>query len=134
MARENPAWGSERIPGELLKLGIAVSKRSIQRYRGRGPARPPSQPWRTLLANHATQIWAADLFAVQSLTFRTLYVLLYIMHGRPELVHLNVAAHPTAAWAWRQLVEACRAAEVRAGFVVGSRSGILSSWLNYSSC
>ena len=43
MARDNPLWGSERIRGELLKLGIAVSKRSIQRYRGRGPARPPSQ-------------------------------------------------------------------------------------------
>ena len=42
MACENPAWGSERIRGELLKLGIVVSKRSVQRYRQRGPARPPS--------------------------------------------------------------------------------------------
>src|SRR5262245_53294003 len=29
MARDNPRWGSERIRGELLKLGIAVSNRSI---------------------------------------------------------------------------------------------------------
>ena len=106
MARDNPRWGSERIRGELLKLGIAVSKRSIQRYRRRGPARPPSQTWRTFLANHARAIWAADLFTVQTLTFRTLYVLLFIAHGRRELVHLNVTAHPTAAWVWRQLVEA----------------------------
>ena len=106
MARENPAWGSERICGELLKLGIAVSKRSIQQYRQRGPARPPSQSWRTFLANHRPQLWAADLFAVQTLTFRTLYVLLFITHGRRELVHLNVTAHPTAAWVWRQLIEA----------------------------
>jgi transposase InsO family protein len=106
MARENPAWGSERIRGELLKLGIAVSKRSVQRYRGRGPARPPSQTWRTFLANYAAQIWAADLFTVQSLTFRTLYVLLFITHGRRELVHLNATAHPTAARVWRQLLEA----------------------------
>ena len=49
MARDNPRWGSERIRGELLKLGIAVSKRSIQRYRRRGPAGPPSQTWRTFL-------------------------------------------------------------------------------------
>src|SRR5688572_25557116 len=47
MARDNPRWGSERIRGELLKLGLAVSKRSIQRYRRRGRARPPSQAWRT---------------------------------------------------------------------------------------
>jgi putative transposase len=64
MARENPAWGSERIRGELLKLGIAVSKRSIQQYRQRGPARPPSQAWRTCLASHAGQLRAADASAV----------------------------------------------------------------------
>jgi transposase InsO family protein len=105
-ARDNPRWGSERIRGELLKLGIAVSKRSIQRYRRRGPAHPPSQTWRTFLANHAQSIWAADLCTVQSLTFRTLYVLVLIAHGRRELVHVAVAAHPTAAWVWRQVVEA----------------------------
>ena len=64
LARENPAWGSERIRGELLKLGIVVSKRSVQRYRGRGPARPPSQTWRTFLANHAGQLRAADASVV----------------------------------------------------------------------
>jgi hypothetical protein len=68
MARENPHWGTERIRGELLKLGIAVSARSIRRHRRRGPSRPPSQSWRTFLANHAQAIWAADLFVVQTLT------------------------------------------------------------------
>jgi transposase InsO family protein len=105
MARDNPLWGSERLRGELLKLGIAVSKRSIRRYRG-CPPRGPSQARRTFLANHAHTIWAADLFTVQTLAFRTLYVLLLISHGRRELVHVNVTAHPTAAWVWRQLVEA----------------------------
>src|SRR3712207_4936933 len=90
MARENPQWGSERIRGELLKLGILVSKRSIQRYRRRGPARPPSQTWRTFLTNHRPQIWAADLFTLRTITSRTLYVLLFIAHARRELIHLNV--------------------------------------------
>lgn len=31
MAKENPLWGAERIRGELLKLGIEVCKRAIQR-------------------------------------------------------------------------------------------------------
>jgi hypothetical protein len=86
MAQENPLWGSERIRGELRKLGIAVSNRSIRRYRGRPPGRPPSQTWRTFLANHAQAIWAADLFVAQTLTFKTLYVLVFIAHGRRELV------------------------------------------------
>jgi hypothetical protein len=31
MASHNPLWGTERIRGELLKLGIVVSSRSIRR-------------------------------------------------------------------------------------------------------
>ncbi len=31
---------------------------------------------------------------------------MFIAHGRRELMHLAVTAHPTAAWVWRQLVEA----------------------------
>jgi len=106
MSRENPLWGSERIRGELLKLGMVVSNRSIRRYRWRGPARPPSQTWRTFLTNHAHHLWAGDLFTVPTLTFKTLYVLVFIAHGRRELVHVNVTANPTAAWVWRQLIEA----------------------------
>src|SRR5881227_812455 len=106
MAQENPRWGSERIRGELLKLGLVVSKRSIQRYRRRGPASPSSQTWRTFLANHAHHLWAADLLTVQTLTFKTLYVLVFIAHGRRELVHMNVTANPTAAWVWRQVIQA----------------------------
>jgi putative transposase len=32
MATTNATWGAERIRGELLKLGIRVSKRTIQKY------------------------------------------------------------------------------------------------------
>jgi transposase InsO family protein len=106
MSRDNRLWGTERIRGELLKLGIVVSNRSIRRYRWRGPARSPSQTWRTFLSNHAHHLWAADLLTVPTLTFKTLYVLVFIAHGRRELVHLNVTANPTAAWVWRQLIEA----------------------------
>jgi transposase InsO family protein len=106
MSRDNRLWGTERIRGELLKLGILVSSRSIRRYRWRGPARSPSQTWRTFLRNHAHHLWAADLLTVRTLTFKTLYVLVFIAHRRRELVHVNVTANPTAAWVWRQLIEA----------------------------
>jgi hypothetical protein len=106
MSCENRLWGTERIRGELLKLGIVVSNRSIRRYRWRGPRRSPSQTWRTFLRNHAHHLWAADLLTVPTLTFKTLYVLVFIAHGRRELVHVNMTANPTAAWVWRQLIEA----------------------------
>src|SRR5215472_6060953 len=98
----SPCWAVR----ELLKLGIGVSARSIRRYRRRGPARPPSQSWRTFLANHVQAIWAADLFVVQTLTFQTLYVFFLISHDRRRLLHFDVTAHPTAAWVWRQMIEA----------------------------
>ena len=51
MATENRLWGAPRIHGELLKLGVTVSERTVSRYL---PDRPtgPSQTWRTFLANH----------------------------------------------------------------------------------
>src|SRR5438093_165167 len=41
-----------------------------------------------------------------TLTLKRWYVLVFIAHGRRELVHVNVTANPTAAWVWRQLIEA----------------------------
>ena len=90
----------------MLKLGLVVSNRSIRRYRWRGPMRSPTQTWRTFLRNPAQHLWAADLFTVPTLTFKTLSVLVFIAHGRRELVQVKVTANPTAAWVWRQLIEA----------------------------
>src|SRR5438445_9714071 len=51
MATRNPRWGAERIRGELLKLGIRVCKRTVQRYiRGSRP-RGDDQGWSTFLRN-----------------------------------------------------------------------------------
>src|SRR5439155_6352396 len=42
MALANPLWGAPRIHGELLKLGLDVSQRTVGRPRR---AKPPSQTW-----------------------------------------------------------------------------------------
>ena len=96
---------SHRIHGELLKLGIDIGQTSVAKYMARR-RRPPSQGWSTFLRNHAHYLWAADLLSVPTLTFKTLHVLVFIAHGRRELVHVNVTSNPTAAWVWRQLIEA----------------------------
>ena len=106
LARENPRWGAMRIVGELRALGYTVSPRTVRRYRSQALRRPPSQSWRTFLKNHAADIWAVDLFTVQTLTLRTLYVIVFIAHDRRRIVHVNVTRHPTAEWVWRQLLEA----------------------------
>ena len=60
MAAANPRWGAERLRGELLKLGIHVSKRTVQRYMPARPRRAPGdgQNWSTFIANHVT--WSCD--------------------------------------------------------------------------
>src|SRR6187455_3060841 len=102
MSTANPLWGAPRIHGELQKLGIMVSESTVAKYIRRHP-RPPSQTWRTFLTNHASQIVAADLFVVPTVTFRLLFVLVLLAHDRRRIVHVAVTAHPTAAWTAQQL-------------------------------
>ncbi len=48
-----------------------------------------------------------DLFVVPTLSFRLLYGLLILSHGRRQILRLGVTAHPSAEWMARQLTEAC---------------------------
>jgi hypothetical protein len=52
MTASNPRWGAERIRGELLKLGVRVAKRTVQKYMGRSkPCRVGQPPSRCVLAD-----------------------------------------------------------------------------------
>jgi transposase InsO family protein len=68
--------------------------------------RPPSQSWRTFLCNHAEAIASIDLFVVPTITFRMLFGFVVLHHGRRQLVHVGVTAHPTAEWLSHQISEA----------------------------
>src|SRR5262245_27951232 len=106
MSIANPLWGAPTIHGELLKLGIDVGQTSVAKYmvRRRGP---PSQGWKTFLPNHADGIAAIDLFMVPTISFRPLYGLLIMGHGRRQILWFGVTAKPTAEWIANQLTEAC---------------------------
>ena len=106
MSVANPLWGAPRIHGELLKLGIDVGQTTVAKYMARRRG-PPSQGWKTFLRNHADGIASMDLFVVPTITFRLLYGLLILRHGRRDLVWLEVTTNPTAEWIARQVTEAC---------------------------
>jgi putative transposase len=98
MAQENRLWGAERIRGELLKLGLAVAKRSIQKYIRRArPPKPSSQTWATFLKNHANakRIWACDFLPVFDLWFRPLYLFFIVELASRRIVHFGVTRSPT---------------------------------------
>src|SRR6266536_620404 len=107
MATNNRLWGAERIRGELLKLGIHVCKRTIQKYmRPVRTARPRGQKWSTFVHNHAEQIWACDFLPVTSLFFRSLFAFFIIELQSRRVIHVGVTRNPTDAWTAQQLREA----------------------------
>jgi len=107
MASNNRLWGAERIRGELLKLGIRVCKRTIQKYmRPVRTARPRGQKWSTFLHTHAEQIWACDCLSVTDLLFRSLFAFFIIEMKSRRVIHIGVTRCPTDAWTAQQLREA----------------------------
>ncbi len=107
MAKNNRLWGAERIRGELLKLGIRVCKRTIQKYMRHVRTKPPrGQKWATFLRNHASQIWACDFLQVTDLFFRPLFAFFIVELKSRKAIHVGVTRSPSDPWVAQQLREA----------------------------
>ena len=105
MAGANPLWGSPRVHGELLKLGMHISERTVARLMPKRK-KPPSLTWRTFLDNHLLDLVSIDFLVVPTATLRVLFVLIVLAHHRRCVMHLNVTEHPTALWTAEQIVQA----------------------------
>lgn len=130
MARENPLWGQQRIQAELAGFGFRVSARTVAEYMRRRWNGQPSPGWQQFLAQHAREIWACDLFTVQTVWFRTLYVFFVIHHGSREIVHARATASPTAEWLAQQMAQACDVDREPPGYLVHDRDGCYGSAFN----
>jgi putative transposase len=80
ITRANPVWRAPRIHGELLKLGIGVSERTVSRI---------------LLT-----------VTVPTIRLRVLFVFVVLAHRRRTVLHFAVSEHPISEWVAQQLVEA----------------------------
>ena len=105
MAEANPLWGAPRIQGELLKLGIEISERTVSRLMPRH-RKPPSLTWKAFLINPVQGLASVNYFTVRTVSFRWLFVFVVLAHPRRRVVHFNVTEHPTAAWTAQQMLEA----------------------------
>lgn len=106
VADANPLWGAPKIHGELLKLGIVISERTVSGVLRRRKPKPPSQTWRTFIKNQMPDMVGADFLVVPTIRFRLLFVFIILSHARRRIVHFNVTANPTAEWTAQQIVEA----------------------------
>jgi putative transposase len=104
IAVDNRLWGAESIRGELMKLGIRLAKRTVQRYIRAVRRHPPrGQTWATFLSNHRHQTWACDFLQIYDLWFRPIFAFFIIELGSRRLVHVAVTREPTSAWVTQQL-------------------------------
>jgi len=87
-------------------LGIDIAQSTMAKYMERPWRRPSSQDWKTFLRNHTASIASIDLFVVPTISFKLLYGLAILHHGRRRLVTGNVTRNPTAEWIAEQVTEA----------------------------
>jgi putative transposase len=101
MAWDNPTWGYRRIHGELTGLGHELAPSTVWRIlkdAGIDPApRRSGQAWRAFLDAQAKTILAADLFHVDTVLLRRLYVLFFIEHGTRRVHLAGITAHPAGS-------------------------------------
>ncbi len=122
MAAENRLWGAERIRGELLKLGISVARRTIQRHvrEGHRPLLPRGQKWHTFVRNHT--VWACDFLQVYDVWFRPIFAFFIVDINAKQVVHVGVTRHPTAQWTAKQMRETTPFG-VRPEFIIRDNDG-----------
>jgi putative transposase len=105
MARENPAWGYQRIQGELLRLGHRVGASTIRRILKRSqippaPLRATDTSWRRFLRAQASTMLAVDFFHVDcAITLKRIF-----RSGSPQSLraHPRATSRPTGAWSTQQ--------------------------------
>ena len=103
MTARNRLWGAERIRGELLKVGLRVSKRTIQKYLRRLPRSHSGQKWWTFVRKHAHDIWCCDFVQAYDLLFRHVFLFFILNQGSRRVVHVAATRNPTQEWTAQQL-------------------------------
>ena len=106
LARENPAWGYDRIQGVLANVGFNISDTTvgnILKAHGIEPApkRKTRTDWRTFLGAHWDSIAAADFTTVEVWTRSGLvkFYILVVMHLKTRRIEIAGATpHPNSEW------------------------------------
>ena len=139
LSSANPLWGAHLggplIHGELLKLGIEISERSVSGIIKRNNRKPPSQTWKTFISNHMTDMAAIDFLVVPTIRFKMLFVFVVLSHDRRRVNHFNVTENPQRSGLPDKLLKLFRGIqhqniyfEIETRFSVSSSKTVLGPW------
>ncbi len=107
MKNDNLLWGVKRIQGELLKLDISLSTKTIrkilQSYRRRGKIRR-SLTWKRFLETQIQVIYAIDFLTVDTMLGKRFYVFAIISHKTREIIQCAITENPTRELVRQQLI------------------------------
>jgi hypothetical protein len=136
MAANNRLWGAERIRGELLKLDIRVSKRTIQKYmRQVRPKRAHGQTWKAFLRNHMAEVSgvrACDFLQVTDLFFRPLFAffdtLVTVAEGHPCECDTNPYRSLGGAYRYERQLRMGKRPHISCGITTGNSGRNSHEW------
>jgi len=106
MAKENPAWGYDRIVGALANLGHQLSDQTVGNILGRhdippAPKRKQTTSWKDFIRAHLDVLAGTDFFTVEVFTLKGLvtYYVLFFIHLESRKVYLaGMTPHPDEEW------------------------------------
>jgi len=134
LARENPTWGYRRIHGELARTGVILAPSSvwaILRRHGVDPSPMRSGPtWSEFLRSQASSMLACDVFSVDTVLLKRLYVLFFIELDTRRVHVTGITSHPTGSWVVQQARNLTMALEDRVHpvkFVIRDRDAKFTS-------
>jgi putative transposase len=106
MARENPAWGYDRIVGALANLGHTIAANTVKSILlAQGiepvPKRSKLPRWSEFIMSHLESLAATDFFSVEVWTKNGLvtYFVLFVIDLASRRVEIaGITASPDSAW------------------------------------
>jgi transposase InsO family protein len=106
MARENRAWGYDRIVGALANLGYTISDQTVGNILKRhgippAPERKTTTTWKEFIRTHMEVLVATDFFTAEVWTMAGLvtYYVLFCIHLASRQVHVvGMTPHPDERW------------------------------------
>jgi putative transposase len=107
MKNDNLYWGYKKIQGELLKIGIALSQKTIRNiladFRRKGKIKK-SLSWKQFLKLQIHSLYAMDFFIIDTMLNQRFYVHFIICHHTREIVQFAITRNPTREFVRQQVI------------------------------